>query len=90
MLQRLFNVGVQGNVSKFTPTQIANRGDWTGVPDRDAGVAALHTVRMVPRQMGTITFVNPLDPASVGPGWVKTPCGTAPVIPAGNTNKGLF
>lgn len=70
-------------VGKLRPDQIANRSNWTGVPDKRAAHAAAHIIHVVPHGATTVTHVNPVDPGSVGlddgPGGYLPPSADAPV-----------
>lgn len=55
-------------VGKLRPEQIAQRSNWTRVPDRQAAMAAAHIVHVVPAGATTVTHLNPMDPGTVSRG----------------------
>jgi hypothetical protein len=62
MYERIRSVGWEPHTSKLRTDQIANRSNWTGVPNGRAAEAAMHTIRMVPKNGSTETIINPIDP----------------------------
>lgn len=77
-------------VGRFRQEQVAHRGNWSGVPDRDVLAAAMHVIHVVPHGASTVTLVNPLDPGTVSDpegyvtaGWLERPGALGTVVPAG-------
>lgn len=75
-----------GSVGKFKPEQLRNRLTWGIVPDDQIAVAAMHVIHVVPQGGTTVTYVNPVDPATVADtpnGWLEQPGGLGRCVPAG-------
>ncbi len=53
-----------GAVGRFRDVQTTARRSWSGIPDDQNVLAALHIVHVAPIGGTTITRVNPLDPGT--------------------------
>ena len=61
-MQRMMTIGYPPSVGRFRPEQIAQQNTWTVIPELDRVEASMHTIKVVPSNASTLTYVNPLDP----------------------------
>lgn len=61
---------------ELNDTQLAQRGNWSGIPHRNLAHASAHIVHVVPKNGSSVTTVNPVDPATTSenvPSWIDRP-----------------
>lgn len=91
MLRRLQSAQWVGYEEKLRRDQIASQSTWSAVPDSEKTLAAMHTIRIVPKNGTTETFVNSLDPGQSGTNtWYdQNNWNMGRVIPAGKAVRGF-
>lgn len=63
MQRVLQSINYPPKVGKVTDFQVAHQSTWRGVPDAD-GTASICQIHVTPSNKSTVTYVNPLDPAT--------------------------